>query len=173
MAFKENPRIYVACLAAYNAGELHGEWLDLADYSDADELKEAVKGMLSRSPESGAEEFAIHDHDGWGGIELHEYDPLDRVWELGEALMEHDNADAVAAAIATWPDDWRDALEEYAGVYDDKGEYAEQLVEETGALKAMGPLASYIDWERYERDMEIGGDITVVVSGGKRHVFRF
>jgi antirestriction protein len=172
MASKETPRIYVACLAAYNAGKLHGEWLDLADYADADELKEAVQEMLARSSEPGAEEHAIHDYENWGGIELHEYESLDRVWELGQAIVEHDDSSAVIAAIENWPSEWQQALEEYAGVYERPGDYAEEFVEETGDLKAMGQLAGYIDWERYERDMELNGDITVVVSNGKRHVFR-
>jgi antirestriction protein len=25
---KSDPKIYVACLAAYNAGQLHGEWIN-------------------------------------------------------------------------------------------------------------------------------------------------
>jgi len=33
----DTPRIYVACLAAYNAGKLHGEWID------ADQDAEAIR----------------------------------------------------------------------------------------------------------------------------------
>lgn len=51
------PRIYVACLAAYNSGMLHGEWID-ADQS-ADELHEGVQRMLKASSQPGAEEWAI------------------------------------------------------------------------------------------------------------------
>jgi hypothetical protein len=32
-------RIYVACLAAYNAGYLHGEWIDV---TDTDSINEQV-----------------------------------------------------------------------------------------------------------------------------------
>ena len=66
----DTPRIYVACLAAYNGGRLHGEWID-ADQS-ADDIGEAIKQMLSRSPEPCAEEWAIHDHENFQGIELGE-----------------------------------------------------------------------------------------------------
>jgi len=66
----DTPRIYVACLAAYNGGTLHGEWID-ADQS-ADDIGEAIKQMLSRSPEPCAEEWAIHDHENFQGIELGE-----------------------------------------------------------------------------------------------------
>ena len=41
-------RIYVACLAAYNSGHLHGQWID-ADQS-ADDIQEEVNAMLASSP---------------------------------------------------------------------------------------------------------------------------
>lgn len=41
-------RLYVACLASYNNGILHGEWIDAA--SDADEMQEEVNRILRASP---------------------------------------------------------------------------------------------------------------------------
>lgn len=35
-------RMYAACLASYNNGVLHGEWFDLADYDDVQELQDAI-----------------------------------------------------------------------------------------------------------------------------------
>ena len=55
------PRIYVACLAAYNAGQLHGEWIN-ADRK-AHEIYADIKSMLERSPEPSAEEWAVHDYE--------------------------------------------------------------------------------------------------------------
>lgn len=49
MATNNSYRIYVACLAAYNAGKLHGEWFDLEDYNDADELQEAIAERVLRT----------------------------------------------------------------------------------------------------------------------------
>ena len=42
-------KIYVACLASYNAGILHGEWIDM-DGMDADDLRDRIADMLRRSP---------------------------------------------------------------------------------------------------------------------------
>jgi antirestriction protein len=42
-------RIYVACLASYNSGVLHGEWID-CEGKDADELQEEVNAILRSSP---------------------------------------------------------------------------------------------------------------------------
>ena len=55
------PRIYVACLAAYNNGYLHGDWID-AD-QDVDEIRDEIATMLARSPIEHAEEYAIHDYE--------------------------------------------------------------------------------------------------------------
>lgn len=49
MSTNNSYRIYVACLAAYNAGHLHGQWFDLEDYSDADELHEAIAERVLRT----------------------------------------------------------------------------------------------------------------------------
>jgi len=52
-------RIYVASLSDYNAGRLHGAWIDATQ--DADEIEAEVQEMLAASPEPIAEEWAIHD----------------------------------------------------------------------------------------------------------------
>lgn len=77
---QETPRIYAACLASYNAGSLHGEWIDA---TDADEIREGIENMLSESRQPIAEEWAIHDYENFGGLRLSEYADLDKVAELG------------------------------------------------------------------------------------------
>ena len=44
----DTPRIYVACLAAYNNGRLHGRWIDA---TDPHKVWEQVNAMLAASPE--------------------------------------------------------------------------------------------------------------------------
>ena len=41
-------RIYVADLAAYNAGHLHGAWIDTCD--DVSDIWEQINTMLAASP---------------------------------------------------------------------------------------------------------------------------
>lgn len=41
-------KLYFACLASYNAGRLHGAWVDAS--SDVDEMQEAIATMLRASP---------------------------------------------------------------------------------------------------------------------------
>lgn len=61
-------RIYVADLAAYNAGYLHGVWIDACD--DVSDIREQIKAMLAASPVEDSEEHAIHDDEGFGGYAL-------------------------------------------------------------------------------------------------------
>ena len=73
------PRIYVACLASYNAGILHGCWVELNDGADA--VFDYVKAMLEKSKIANAEEWAIHDYEGF-----------ERVCELFFYLPEQNDA---------------------------------------------------------------------------------
>lgn len=41
-------KLYVACLASYNNGRLHGAWIDAS--SDVDEMQEEIAAMLRGSP---------------------------------------------------------------------------------------------------------------------------
>ena len=58
-------RIYVAGLAAYNAGHLHGVWIDAT--LELDDIQGQVDAMLAASPVEDAEEYAIHDFEGFDG----------------------------------------------------------------------------------------------------------
>lgn len=55
------PQAWIGCLAAYNSGHLHGEWVDL-DCEVA--LDEACKKILATSPVDDAEELWVMDHEG-------------------------------------------------------------------------------------------------------------
>jgi len=64
----EEIKIYVACLAAYNNGYLHGEWIDATQ--ELSDIYDQVNAMLKASPvEEEAEEYAIHDYEGFGGYQ--------------------------------------------------------------------------------------------------------
>src|SRR5436305_12663954 len=82
----ERPRVYVASLADYNAGRLHGAWLD--GNQEPGELKRQIAAMLARSPEPGAEEWAIHDYDGFGAARLDEYESLETIARLAAGIAE-------------------------------------------------------------------------------------
>ena len=57
----DGPAIYIACLASYNAGTLHGFWCDLTIATTAEDIQECIDYVLATSPATLAEEYAIHD----------------------------------------------------------------------------------------------------------------
>jgi antirestriction protein len=118
------PRIYVASLTDYNHGERHGAWID-AD-QDADAIQEDVNAMLAASPTAKryggtAEEWAIHDYDEFGGIELGEWESFERVAALASLLK-----DKPAALVAYFVEDGQD-LDDIPDLISDRfmGEYDE------------------------------------------------
>jgi antirestriction protein len=112
------PRIYVACLASYNAGILHGAWID-ADQS-ADEIHAAVHEMLVASPQPGAEEWAIHDYEGFGPLRLSEWESFERVSAIANGLARHGQAFAAWLAYdeSRDPDDLEAFEDGYRGEWD-------------------------------------------------------
>jgi len=82
-----NIRIYVAYLAAYNNGILHGAWLDAEQ--GVDTLNADIVAMLAASPNAGAEEWAIHDYEGFEGVHIAEYEGIDGVASMGDFIGEH------------------------------------------------------------------------------------
>lgn len=172
------PRIYAASLSDYNAGRLHGAWID-AD-RDAEELHEQVAAMLDRSPEPRAEEWAIHDYEGFGPLRLSEYESLERIAALAKGIAEHGPAFAHWVALSGAQDaDPGEGFEElYLGQWRSLDEYAEHLLSDLGyeeLLERAIPenLRPYIniDFARYGRDLQLGGDIAV--SEGDEGVYVF
>lgn len=92
-------RIYVASLSDYNAGRLVGDWID-AD-QEADEIQAEVTAMLATSREQVAEEWAIHDFEGFGSYRISEWESFTRVSLLGRALA-HAEAEDSADGFGAW-----------------------------------------------------------------------
>jgi antirestriction protein len=140
----EPPRIYVASLADYNAGRLHGVWLDAA--VPVDKMQEAVTELLARSPLPDAEEWAIHDHSGFGHWRLGEYEDLSVVAAVAAGVIEH------GAALTSWVDylgsaeeGLRTFEEAYLGNWTSMSAYLDQLIEDIGLDITVEPES----WKQY------------------------
>ena len=169
----EAPRVYVASLSDYNAGILHGEWLD--ESQDIDELQTAVTAMLARSPsDPRAEEFAVHDYENFGACRIGEYDSMEWISAVAQGIAEH------GLAFAAWADQCNSDTEQlvkfeeiYLGEWDSIEEYAERILDDFGLNRELEEaipelLQGYvkIDVAGFARDMQAGLDITVVDKPG-------
>jgi antirestriction protein len=129
--------------------------------------------LVHGTPYASAEEFAIHDHEGFDGL-LGEYSPIDEVVQVAEALEEHGEKYAGLRKDGRDHDEALRMIEEnYQGCYDSLEDWAEQLLDDTGAFSgAPEMLKSYFDFERYARDCELSGDIMTIEGDGRTvHVF--
>lgn len=149
-------RLYIANLAAYNSGRLIGEWLDLDDYSDADELREAIQSKVIAP--YGGEEWAIHDTEDCGSWQIDEYESLDRIMAVKE-LADQYSIDAVTGYIdlvgahyidvETLESEFQDA---YRGAAESGKEWAQDTVIESWQGEGSAdqhPWFGYIDWDHY------------------------
>ena len=161
-------RIYAACLAAYNAGYLHGRWIN-AEQS-AEDINAAIQTMLKASPIKDAEEWAIHDYEGFEGLNISEYEGVSDIVEKAEFIAEYGELGAQLAAYHGGMDYAKTALEDhYAGQYESVEDFAREITEETTQIP--GNLTSYIDYERMARDLEINDVTAIELSHGEVHIF--
>lgn len=165
----DTPSIYVACLAAYNNAILHGAWIDATQ--DIDAIKESIQSMLKSSPIAGAEEFSIHDYDGFHSLQLSEWEAIADVHAYATFIAEHGPLGADLIAHMDTVELAQVALEEdYAGCYASLADFAQELTEETTTIPKN--LLYYIDYARMADDMEMSGDIfTIETAHDKVHVF--
>jgi antirestriction protein len=163
---RPKPSIYVASLSDYNAGRLHGAWIG-ADQS-AEDLQAAISEMLAASPEPGAEEWAIHDFEGFGALGLGEYENIERVAALARGITEHGPAFAAFANfVGLDGDELLESFEDsYLGYWESTTAYAEDWLDAVGLDHMLdeavpSSLRPYVqvDVEALARDMEIEGSV--------------
>lgn len=172
-ANQESPRVYVACLASYNAGTLHGDWIEVPE--TVEELLEAIQAILATSEEEVAEEWAIHDYEGFGPLMIDEYESLRTVVDYAAFIREVGEVGAMLLDMFRRDvDQARNTYENfYAGTFSDLTAFAEDFQEQAGHFDQVPDhLKQYIDFEAIGRDMELNGDIFTLEEGYEKvHVF--
>jgi len=169
MSQQSEIKIYVTCLAAYNSGHLHGIWID-ANQNPYDILEE-VNTMLQASPIEEAEEWAIHDYDGFEGASINEYDSFETVSKTAEFIDEHG---ALGAQLLNYYSDLDEAQtaikDRYAGEYESLEDFARELTEQSGQ-EIPENLSYYIDYEAMGRDLAICDVTAIETRYDQVHIF--
>ena len=163
-------KIYVADLAAYNNGHLHGVWIDATQ--DVDDIQIEINTMLAASPVEDAEEYAIHDYEGFGGYSLGEYEGIQAAHDIACFIEEHGGiAGELLSHFDGDLDEAKTAIEQrYSGCYSSLADYAQEITEQ--GTNIPDHLQYYIDYERMARDMEMSGEVfTIETAHNEVHVF--
>lgn len=155
-------KIYVTNLSLYNAGILHGEWIDLP--CDKTELDKKCN-EISRN---GKDELFITDYETDLEISKDEFANINALNEFTEDFE----------GLDEWQQETVKALLEYGYNIDeviDKSEYctlyegmdfydlAEELINECYSVPE--GLENYIDYEKFGRDLEYSGEYAEVSNG--------
>ncbi len=168
-------QIYVACLASYNAGTLYGKWID-ANQSP-EEIYGEIATMLRESPERDAEEWAVHDYEGFGQINLSEWPDISRLSKIASLIEEQGDAFSIWYSIQDGQNIEIEELEErfleqWQGAHDSKEAFADYLLDSTGQLQEMPEFARrYFDLGAFARDLELSGDYSFVHANGQIYAF--
>lgn len=167
------PRFYVACLSAYTAGRLHGGWIDAN--TNAEQMRADILAMLARSPEPDAEEWAIHDTDGFDGVQISEYESLDKIAAIAGLLQDHPGA-VVSTFLDGWGDRGADEMvrtftDAYGGYWMSLHAFAEENLLSEHAKDTIGEeLFGYLDLEAYARDRQAEGAFSTVAVPDGVHI---
>lgn len=164
------PQIYVACLAAYNKGYLHGAWINARQ--DIDSLYAEIKAMLKSSPVPHAEDFIIHDYRGFDDIDIDEYESLETIVEYAGYVTEESELEIAVLAYTNGNiEDARHLLSKcYRGAYESKEVFAELFAEDT--IDIPQHLVRYIDYEKVARDL-FRNDYFSINVNNITHVFSY
>jgi antirestriction protein len=169
-------RIYVASLADYNAGRLHGDWIVLD--SDVNRLWQKIQAILDTSEEPIAEEWAIHDYEGFGPVHVREYESLDTLARVAEGVDRYGAGFLAALSLCGGVRGVEEAFKRiedgYQGAWESVRDWVEELMEDCHGreLEALPPLLRYaIDWDDVARELELSGDVETVELENQQHIF--
>jgi antirestriction protein len=168
----DTPSIYVACLAAYNAGYLHGKWIDATQPED--DIDTEIEHMLASSPIEDAEEWQVHDHTNFYDLNL-EWCGINTISELAQLITEHG---ALGAAVHRYFGEQSDIdatiqfiEDNYVGTYQSEADFAESTFNEIYVTSDFPQhILFYIDFELYARDLFINDYLSFEIDG-ETHVF--
>lgn len=160
--------IFLTNLGKYNEGELIGDWVELP-ISD-EELKEFKKKI---GINHYYEEMFITDYECDFGLEVKEYDSLDKLNKIVETYNEMNEYEQKVLNAALQLYDFDEALQKvesgdwtiYEGC-DDMTDVAYEVVEECGYLNDVpDTIARYFDYEAFGRDLNFESQYVFMEDG--------
>lgn len=158
---KTEVKIYVGTYGKYNNGSIKGEWLDLSDYSNMDELQTAMAELHNDEADP---EYMFQDYECPDLLKSYIGESFikDTIFEAIEAIeashLDFEVLEAFAKVGSYSTDDITAFIEacekSYNGEYDSDEDFAQELAEELGYMdaKVSWPY-DCIDWSRAAREL--------------------
>lgn len=161
-------KVYVGTYAKYAAGNIAGKWLDLEDFTDAEEFNEACKALHADEADP---EFMFQDWEDIpeGMISESHIDPEVFDW----VQMDEDDKEllSVYRSEVDQAGTLEQAQEANNGRYSSAEDFAVSLFDELGELsKVPDFLRCHIDWAGVARDLS--ADYVFADYNGDVWVFR-
>ena len=152
----ESPALYCGTYGKYNSGNFNGMWLNVSTFDSYEDFINFCKAIHAdeADPELMYQDFAnIPDslyHESMGE------EGFNNLLEYCELCDEY-NVSAVDDFLEWYsPEDLDRMHDAYVGVYDNKEDFARELVSDCYDLdNMMGNLACYFDYEALARDLFI------------------
>lgn len=152
-------RVYVGTYGKYAGGSIHGDWLQLSDYTDEDEFYEACQRIHDDEDEP---EFMFQDYENIPAGLITENWISERIFEVIEAI--EDMKESKKKPFLIWccnghrslsQEDIHDLIGDfeidYIGEYDSEEDFARELIDERDDLTAF--TREYFDYEAYAYDL--------------------
>lgn len=166
----DSPSIWCGTYAKYNAGNLHGKWFDLEDFTNKDDFMDACRELHKdeHDPEFMFQDFSNFprrlygeshiDDKLWDWLELDEDDR-----EMFEVYLDEVNQDGT----------FENAQEAFDGKHASESDWAREALNDQGFFhEAPDIFETYFDFEAYARDLRLGGDMCFVRHQGDVWAFR-
>lgn len=149
------PKIYVGSYKKYAEGSLKGAWLDLEDYIDRAGFYEACKELHDDEDDP---EYHFQDWEDIPATFIGESHIDEEFWDYMNYPADEDAKAAYCACFGEWDADLFN--DRYRGEFRSWKDMAESFVDEMGYLSDVPDhLQYYFDYEKYARDMRLGGDM--------------
>lgn len=154
--------IYVGTYKKYNEGSIYGKWIKLSDYSNYDELLEAMRELHQDEQEP---EFMFQDYEcGQFFIKqrlISECHLSANIYEIAEQINNSDYdfevIEAYADCMSYYHKEIEDLLESlsdsYYGEFNSDEDFAQTTLEQDGSIPENLPSYIYIDWETTARNL--------------------
>ncbi len=172
-------RIYVASLSDYNAGRLHGAWIDFEPEDTPDGIWAEIEAMLQASPEISicqwcgndeagqhighsymggiVEEWEIHDYEGWPDGMVPSKHSIEELVTISNAVDEH--GDAYLAWMDNTGDIDPDNMPEYS-TYEDAEELGKMWYDGMYGMEGLDAIEYYVNWKAFGESLMVDGQYT-------------